>query len=380
MLKSKIFLSAFFIVLIIASLLGMIVTTRFKNNLTENVLNEFGNQEKNFASQIGEILSMRITNLQERLLLLSEIPQIKNGDSAACNKELDAIFDTMKSKVGNLSRTDAKGIFNCSIVRERIGLDAKSLSPTINKLFEDADHKAVLTDVIISPVLKKYAVSIYIPLFDDKNVFLGSLSGTIYLDEFYEKYLAGVPLAKNGYIILQDENGDVIYHPNKDLVGKNFYSSTVQDYTKSTQLITAFKNATQGKSGTVRESIQNEEKVISYIPTNVFPNRQWIVYVAVPVKDILATLDNAGFTNTFFNIAILFACVLFLIPALLLLSLLRSLFLVVKTPASVQNSEDINESFVQKVEMNHLQNMVLMEELETVKLQEEITNLKEKIK
>ncbi len=302
---------------------GYFIVKQIYNNLLNNLINQYAQEQLVLGKQTANILETEVKSTEEKLKLIAKIPEIKNGDQASCNKKLQEVL-ALNTRISNIGRVDVNKKFKCSINKALVGSDAQKLGPYINDIFNDPKHQTVMSRIIKVPT-GGYAVAVHVPVFDDKNAFIGTVGGAIYFEEFSSKFLQNIKISNNGYIVLQDDDGTIFYHPQKELIGQNRRpKNSAEEATASaiTSLIT--KASKDGSSGVSRyiSSLDNTEKVGAYVPANIFPNRKWIVIVTVPVEAI-QNWDLIKHAKDSFKYLLLIIIAFIILPPFLLLSYLN---------------------------------------------------------
>ncbi|MES2437074.1 MAG: cache domain-containing protein [Patescibacteria group bacterium] len=273
------------IVLIIIG--GMISSNYIKNKITDNLITDYGEQEKLIASQVAQTIEIEILSLEKQLYFISELPEIKYGDTDECNAKLDQIKEGGKTKLGNLGRVDADGTFKCSVNRALVGTEASKLGPYITKIFEDPLHEPVMSRSIKPAGATSFLVAVHVPVFGDEKEFLGTLGGAIYLNDIQQQYISNVQFAKDGFINLYDDDGSILYNYKTELIGKNIASPEFQSLvTNGTPPEKTIADIKAGVSKVTRFGFDSQEKVGASAPVNLSPERKWRVSVSVPIATI----------------------------------------------------------------------------------------------
>jgi hypothetical protein len=204
------------------------ITEHIKTELRTNLVKQYTEQEQIIAHEVSVVLHAKITSLIDELNLISNIPDVQNGNSIVCNTELKKLVDTLNVKIGNIGRVDKNGVFRCTLNGGLLGSKAEKLGPYINDIFNDPEHKKVMSRAIMPKGVTTYLSAIHVPVYDNKGNFDGTLGGAIYFDKIYEDYLKDILISKNGRVILIDDDGTILSHPVKDFIGKNIKSEYIQ--------------------------------------------------------------------------------------------------------------------------------------------------------
>lgn len=274
------------------TVVGIGFLERLKYQVVNNFVGEEQNHEMAFAENIANTLQMEMDNQVTLLTQLTQLPEIQNSDPTACNKKLDDLYLKYGKKLTNIGRMNAKGIFDCSHNRTAIGINGPERAPHLKQIIEDPVHKAVLGRIIPSATPSaNLTTSFHVPIFDSSGKFLGTLGGAINFNDLKDKYLKNVTILQQGYATINDDNGDTLYHPRAEFMGKNVWSEEMQNITgRNKDLNEMWKNSAAGKKGTVRYVFEDKEKIAAYAPAVVFPGRVWSVVVTVPLADLQKTI------------------------------------------------------------------------------------------
>lgn len=304
---------------------GWFLNSSIRNGLKQNLLTEYGNEEQLVAGQVAQQLVTDVAGVKDKLNIIATIPEVKSGSVSACNAKLAEQFKILESKVGNLGRIDKNGIFRCSLNSALIGVPGAKLGSYIPQIFNDPAHLPVLSRAFVPPGSKSYISALHVPVYDDRKTFDGTLGGAIYFDQIQSKYLKDITFAKNGFAILVDDNGDILYHPKRNLIGKNLDSPEIINFLSQNVRTTIKKAAKDGSSGQVRYFGGGVEKLAAYTSANLLPGHRWIVLVTVPVTDADAALGRVGLDQGFMAFSLVLTLAIILIAGAMLLGRLKSL-------------------------------------------------------
>jgi|GEM_PF-2040574 len=305
--------------------LGALSNSLIKTHLADNLLIEYQGQQHQTAEQIAQNLENNIAGVQDKLNLLAIIPEVRDTEPVACNAKLAEAFSIMNSKVGNLGRVNAAGYFYCSINKALIGVKAEKLGSYIPQIFNDPQHKPVLSRAIIPPGATSYIAALHVPVYDTNKQFSGTVGGAVYFSELQRKYLKNISSAANGYVALLDDNGDVLYHPKMQLIGKNIGSPEAKRLLGySATFGTAMAAAQRGESGTIRYTTVDGERLAVFTKAQILPNHFWTVVVAVPTAEAAAQLSRVGVDSAFIWFTIVLSLSVAMIASMTMVNLVRS--------------------------------------------------------
>lgn len=274
------------ITIIISLVLLVIVSFLNKSaqkDIEEMAMNEHSEHLQIITREVTKTLGVEIDNVQEKLNIIAQIPEIRSGDTKTCSRKLKEIYENMHVKLGNIGRVNEDGIFYCGVVDSIVGVDGKKY-PYIRKIISDPAHKPVLSRAIMFEYTDhvEYLVALHVPVFDEVGTFIGTLGGAIYFDEIQDKYFKDVASLDGGDVFLQDDNGDVLYNPNSDFLGRNVNDEYMQNiWAESQELQDLIKNAQAGLIGTKKYIYRGKWKIAAYESVHIFEDRYWPLIVTI---------------------------------------------------------------------------------------------------
>ncbi|HEX3082503.1 MAG TPA: cache domain-containing protein, partial [Candidatus Saccharimonadia bacterium] len=300
--------------------------SRIRDWVTQNLFRQYVANEGVIADQVAADLENETASAQDKLNIAAQIPAIRNPvDPVACSTELGVLLAGLQSKLGNLGRVSAQDVFVCSVNKALIGVSGSKLGPYLPEIMSDPKHQPVLSRVILPPGAT-YAVALHVPVYDAKGQFSGTLGGALYLKDLKDKLLKSVKFAQNGFAFVLDDNGDVLYHPKTELIGKNLDSPDVRkSFSNLVGLQAAVAAAKAGHSGTVRYSLDGVEKVAVYRSAQVLPNHRWVVMATAPVADAASLLKAVGVDQAFWTAIAMQTGALMLVAFVVVLGTLRAI-------------------------------------------------------
>ena len=317
---------------------ALVFTQVLRSQLVENFTAEEQNHEMAFAETIANTLRLEMENNLTLFTLLAQLPEIQSPDPAVCNKKLDDLFLQYGKKLVNIGRMNAQGIFDCSHNRTAIGVNGPERASHLKQIMEDPEHQPVLGRIIApaaGAVQTGPTTSFHVPIFDKSGKFLGTLGGAINFNDLRDKYLKDVVILQQGYAVINDDNGDILYHPRTDFMGKNVWSEEMQTITgRSPDLNQMWKDVAVGKKGAVRYVFEGKEKIAAYAPAAVFPGRVWGVIITVPLEDLQEVLLTQNIDRTFLQFNLTMLGIIILVFIILQFFEVRLLF----KPLSIMNA------------------------------------------
>lgn len=148
------------------------------------------------------------------------------------------------------------------------------------------------------------------PLFDNTNTYLGMLNGTIYLqeDNFIQNILAKHFSEDGSYVFVVDEEGTLIYHPDKNRIGEDVSENK------------AIQSLLGGKSGGSQE-LYNTQGTHLLAGYSYISESQWGIVSQTPFKSSLQPLNGIMAKMFFYSLPFV---ILFFVLAYLLSEKLAS--------------------------------------------------------
>lgn len=318
-----------FISLIVIIALGAFAVNRVRVRLINNLIDQYYTQEQALAEETANLLKAEIVSLQDKLQIITQLPAINTPqDSNSCNQTLQLLTDKMKVKANNLGRVNVSGEFICSLNPALIGAKAATFGKYIEDIFNDPLHNPVMSRATRVPNVEGFIFAVHVPVLDAQGHFNGTLGGAIYFNDLQKNYLENVTFSNQGYAAIYDDNADVLYHPRKELIGKNLFGDEVQDLLGRDENVNAkFREAVnEGIIGRARYKLQGSDRVAVLYPIEIFPGRRWIVIVVTPTQEIENSLISSGTTRDFVGLTILLTLLLTVTPAIILYYINRSIF------------------------------------------------------
>ncbi|MFC4409927.1 diguanylate cyclase [Chungangia koreensis] len=286
----------FWIILLLSTAIVGIFSITFLSSYfitKKNLINDSLTINKNYAESLSKELGVRLNSIQSDLELMSvEVSALKE------NKVL------LKEKLNNILLKESFDSISV-VTKEGFVLDSAPYSTIVGKKLDTPGAQEALTKrktIISRPFTSatgRTIILISTPIWDADNRYQGYLSGAIYLEEenFLEEIL-GDHFANNGsYVFVVDDQGNTIYHPDKQKIGENSKESDIA------------KKIIKHKSGTGKVmNIEGEEFIAGY---SFMPERKWGVVSQTPYEVSIHPLS--GIVLNMFLTALPFIVLLFIL-------------------------------------------------------------------
>ncbi len=272
--------------------------TQYYNNTNENNNSSILHELKN----VKTILESKVTKLATALQIASNLPQIlQPPDINLVDPKVKGIpedADIEKRKIAKILLDQFKDINsilyyfnNGDIYFDEPFHDQLNLTAT-NFAFRDyyqgvnQTKKTYLSDAILSKATGLNLAVIATPVINHQNEPIGILLGTININN-YDKFLQSFNLQNNTRLVLIDKNGAKLGDSYK-----NETSISTKSFAKKEQFshLTSFKNALEGKSGSIVEKFNGKESQITFLPYDIFQNKR----ILLLIQDCNSDVNNSN--------------------------------------------------------------------------------------
>ena len=294
------------------------------DNMSKQIVKIFSEEQLGSTKNIAESFESEIKNIENYLNLLALDKDIREGDSETCNKKLEEALNHFKGELNNIGRVNKEGIFHCDALQSLEGVNGINYD-YLKELFEDPEHKPTLSRGInfkYNDGSQEELLALHIPIYDSDGNFDGTVGAAVYLDEIGENFLSDIEILKDGYIVLIDDNGDVLYHPTQEHI-TNFWTNASPD--RDPKLGEIVKDGIAGNSG-IKNYYFNEEKIATYSPANIFEDRTWMVFANFPVESAKESLISSSLKGLLTKILIYYSLILIFVFLLLIILMEKRIF------------------------------------------------------
>lgn len=263
----------------------------------ESVVDKVEQTQYANATQIAFALEDNIHDLEEKLSLLATLPAVLDGDTTQCSETLKQVFSVIKLPIANLSRLGVDGIFNCSVIDTAVGINGFEYS-YIASLFNDENHSPVFSRLL--PLLdsegKVGAVfALHVPVYRE-GVFAGSLGGAFWMSDILPPILSEVSLPPDSWVVVLDDNGDILWHPDPSLIGLNINGEVVTAaLAKNQNLPELLRRAITEDSISDRYYLASGDEHIAYARRiQVSEDRHWSIIITTPSQYVDGLLADSS--------------------------------------------------------------------------------------
>jgi hypothetical protein len=134
--------------------------------------------------------------------------------------------------------------------------------------------KTYLSDAILSKATGLNLAVIATPVINKENNMTGIQSGTINFNN-YDEFLQSLNLQNNSRLVLIDKNGVKIGDSNENETS----ASTKSFEKKQFSNLTSFKQALEGKSGSIVEKFEGKESQTTFLPYDLYQNKRMLLLI-----------------------------------------------------------------------------------------------------
>lgn len=300
-ISRKVSLVLLIVIVVVLATTGILVNLFTKNIVTNNIEKEVKIESETVSNQVNHFFEKKgqlVDQVTSNQTVLHYLDSAKGRDDALDNKyykdmnaSLEATKD-MDSDIAMIWVASEKGNFLTGTGDVLSEKDFDLQGRPWYKSVHDADG-LYYTEPYNDEVFGKVIMSVMKTVEVDNEV-VGIVAADIFLDsipEIMEQYKIG----KTGYTILLDSKGNVIYHPNEDLVMKDPFTEQKGDLGKVAEKMLG------GKQGLETAEIDSDKYYVGYEPVNA---ADWSVATTVKQDEVFKPLTSMTYKLiVFFTIA-----------------------------------------------------------------------------
>jgi len=319
MLKNKklVYIIVIFVIFTIGSGTSVFFIYDSLKKAESSVYEEFSDKQSTQVNFIASSLEKDIGAIVEKLKFISSLDDI-HYDSEECSETMSIIGKTASIPLANIARVGLDGKLFCSISESVNGLDGFQYD-YIRTIFEDPNHKPILSRFLLSTTTpladedKKILFAIHTPVFNGDE-FIGSVGGAFFLDDFVNRAIELVDLSDDAWVVIMDDNGDLLGHPKVEYVGLNIFEDPFNSLlSKNEDLDDLLKSAlTIDKYTSIYNTALGTENFGNIKHAKVINDRIWAVLVTEPIDNILISLKDSN-KDVKIAVYIIFISLLFLL-------------------------------------------------------------------
>ncbi|GAA0725582.1 methyl-accepting chemotaxis protein [Clostridium malenominatum] len=217
--KAKLLLLIIPLIIIPLILLGIISYVRSSSVVKERIENGIHNSVENLSFGIDTFLKDKSQSLK----VFSSNANVKEVMTNKGTPEMKYLVDLMSNY--KEKQDDILNVFIATAEKDMIVYPTVNLPKDYNPL-DTAWYKKALskndlvwTSPYIDTATKKMVVTVAMPIYNDKNTFIGIAGADIALESI-NALVVGTKIGSTGKVFLVDDSSNVVAHPDKETLGK----------------------------------------------------------------------------------------------------------------------------------------------------------------
>lgn len=217
--KAKLLLLIIPLIIIPLILLGIISYVRSSSVVKERIENGIHNSVENLSFGIDTFLKDKSQSLK----VFSSNANVKEVITNKGTPEMKYLVDLMSNY--KEKQDDILNVFIATVEKDMIVYPTVNLPKDYNPL-DTAWYKKALskndliwTSPYIDTATKKMVVTVAMPIYNDKNTFIGIAGADIALESI-NALVVGTKIGSTGKVFLIDDSSNVVAHPDKETLGK----------------------------------------------------------------------------------------------------------------------------------------------------------------
>lgn len=269
---------------------GFYAHTFFRQSLEE----QFQTHQQAIANGVARGIEGMVRRLTNSMQSMAASPRILDMESAECEDRIQEFYFENQDIVFAGYRMDSRGRLRVMfpIDEKALGADI-SFQEHVKKLFK---RKELVVSGLFKAVEGFDAIAVHAPVFRDGRID-GSVATVVRMSKIAEAYVGRVKLSNTGYAWLVDENGTILYHPDRNFFGAHIMESdlfSAESRASLFELIKAGHETTARIDGTL----------FAIAPFNM-GNRKWTVVLSTPYSDIAGPVNLHSRNMWFIEIAVI---------------------------------------------------------------------------
>lgn len=267
-----------------------------KNNLISEQIDRQQIASKSLSQHIGSDLTLVTAVLDG--LANSIYMQDGSLDPNKTNSMIIEKYNSIDDIIDRIFILDKDDVVTTDLSHQGTNLDVGS-SFSQREWVEEARNN-------LKPVFSKgfegqgiYSIYIAVPMINrENNQYLGLIGASIPTEKFFSRY-GNVHDINSQFLVVYDKSGTILtVGADKSLVGKNFFSKTVQSFiTQNNILNNLTKNLLAGKPNVGVYDYGKTERINTGQPVLIQDTPTYFIQVVTPTKEIFAKTADTLFTE-----------------------------------------------------------------------------------
>ncbi|MGB5823984.1 MAG: methyl-accepting chemotaxis protein [Proteocatella sp.] len=228
-------------VIIILAVSGGLIMSNVASSISMITQSKLTSDSMYLSQQVSGFLSGYIATSQTGAGSTEIIDFISNTDKGEKFADRPEWSKLRKSLI-NYTNIDSENILRCWITDFDSNQVITSDDIVTDETFDAASRpwyvvkdkaRTIITPPYLDTVLASQVITVLSPVFDSaKNEVIGAFGYDIQIDQL-SSVLGNYKLGESGFILLVDENNNIIYHPNKEYIQKNISEIDISENVKS---------------------------------------------------------------------------------------------------------------------------------------------------
>jgi signal transduction histidine kinase len=267
-----------------------------KNNLISEQINRQQNATKSLSQHIGSDLTLVTAVLDG--LANSVYMQDKNLDPEITSNILNEKYNSIDDIIDRIFILDKNDVITTDLSHQGTNIHVGS-DFSQREWVDEAKNN-------LKPVFSKglegqgiYSIFIAVPMINrENNQYLGLAGASIPTEKFFSRY-GNVHDINSQLLVVYDKNGTILaVGADKSLVGKNFFSNTVQSFTMQNEILNNLtRTLLSGKPNYGVYEYGKTERINTGQPVLIQDTPTYFVQVVTPIKEIFAKTADTLFTE-----------------------------------------------------------------------------------
>lgn len=288
-ISTKLSLSLLVAIIIVFSVTGVMNYTYTKSLLIHDIEEELSTKSNATAESVNSMFSEKQAIVRQ-IAANQEITDYLHTTHSRNEARTDSHYKTVMQSLDRIPKADESiamvwvaSIDGNFLIGNNNLLQDKSFDIKTRPWYQPAlaDDDVYFTEPYMDQVFGKVILSA-IKQIKDGNKTLGFVAIDLFLDDL-PGIMQSYKLGKGGYSFLLDNNGTILYHPDKKLILEKKLSDLTGDMGKIGQKMVT------GKEGLQLASVKGQKQYVGY---SQVPATGWSVGTSIPQKIALASLDE----------------------------------------------------------------------------------------
>lgn len=267
-----------------------------KNNLISEQIDRQQIASKSLSQHIGSDLTLVTAVLDG--LANSIYMQDESLDPGRINVIINEKYNSIDDIIDRIFTLDKEDVVTTDLSHQGINLEVGS-NFSQREWVQEARNN-------LKPVFSKgfegqgiYSIFIAVPMINrENNQYLGLIGASIPTEKFFSRY-GNVHDINSQFLVVYDKSGTILaVGADKSLVGKNFFSKTVQSFTMQNEILNNLtRTLLSGKPNVGVYDYGKTERINTGQPVQIQGTSTYFIQVVTPTREIFAKTADTLFTE-----------------------------------------------------------------------------------